>query len=914
MFEEESASRPENALGLYTNRITTVDEKITHLIQRFGQKTVNLKQGDAEFPMFLDLPVCFELSTMKQLATINPGLKTDNESDIESNYIEYYKGILDKYRLSNYKINTGNDLKRLITYHFLGEDVKTKNGFHPRNKFTFNNLVVENLENGVIDTSKTRNSIIDHILFSYHFFEKPNLDVNVKSHTIVNGYNSIIEKNGKKLGKYYTNLQQLASDWDNGGFVKENIFTAPDLEIWRTYLAPLLKEADIYLKNNTDTITNKLEAVNVVANQFINGYRDDYWTEVEFSNDLIAIGKFIVTNKEYSEGVIKKISPDPKVIASHLMSDHFPIEATFTWKMNTISELSDRELEVIKSKPYYFEGSLDTKDPLSAIEFFPHVDLYKDKFNSFWEKNINAKKELLSLDYTKQFSALNIIKENTIDRINVEIEERGVGSFKIPVNAYISIKEKPQGIDYHKVLVTGIYFSIINQSYVVVLQTPEDIAMFPMICIPSDMHTWLQNWTEYENKKKILTVIVDSLKFYEENYDIKNNKNIKTSVSTNTALLGGVEIDTTKKYAIFISTGFPSSSELEQFKNNGEDQRKEAPGFPKIEKTLFEDYFKIQDDYYKGVSPVDPSELSLNISHCQPFRNYYLPLLAEFREAVKDFNWEYNYTIDMFEPFLYDYTGHVKVEQKLMFTRKKIKKSGRSLLGIIENAVEVLAGMVEGREEESEKTDAYRRRYFGQIGELLMYQNYSIRIQNIIREALKTGKYPDETRREIILNLNPAYKNVLIVETLMYLGVQISRVLLLLDKDTADSGIVQQALYERPSYSPTFINMNEEFFKSEMLYTAFIAFNTTVVKLKKEREKVERFLKLNFEMRSKTPDDSRRVPTSNSFDFSDNKPVKIEEMVKLFKDTRDKMLLKIVDLSKKDSQPVEGNFAMEVFN
>lgn len=323
----------------------------------------------------------------------------------------------------------------------------------------------------------------------------------------------------------------------------------------------------------------------------------------------------------------------------------------------------------------------------------------------------------------------------------------------------------------------------------------------------------------------------------------------------------------------------------------------------KIDKSLFYQYYNLIDNYTD--INLSPGEVSTNISLCQPFRNYYLPLLEEFSTELKNFDWKYNFEIDSFGSFIFDTKNINREDYKLYFSRKAPNKFGSTFLFSVTRAISILARF------NSAEPDSSIGRYLGEIANSVLYNSERIRIKankiSLIRnctyeQALSVLINNEPINGEIPLNgskFNGNYetngivtKNVVSAEIIYYLATQIAVILTLLDDEFRDqeiqsisanidpvldlkgnvlpSGVFRDLLYKELKYKA-----NKFFLNQPTNYTKYI-------------KTIERHLKLN-----NVPGVDDKASNINNIKTPSKKYLKTIDLVKDYRTDLSHMIDKI---------------------
>lgn len=257
-----------------------------------------------------------------------------------------------------------------------------------------------------------------------------------------------------------------------------------------------------------------------------------------------------------------------------------------------------------------------------------------------------------------------------------------------------------------------------------------------------------------------------------------------------TNILGNVNIETARnQMAVIFMREFDKRHPASYYGGIGDDLKVSGELLPRgtkrktnsdksfLNPNEFVSYFIYDDDIKDRIPRINPAQdLSFNISACQPFRDYYLPLLQEFQDGIPD-NWVYTFNLDAWENF--QRTNNTQVEEEdtdFHFSRKLSNKFGQNIMLRIRESVATLAMLNQGGPEE-------QARYLGKIAErllaggsprlLLIYQAEAARGRNmgIVRRQLEIGGRLGTTD----------FQNVLIIEVLMSILVRISHLLYMLD-------------------------------------------------------------------------------------------------------------------------------------
>jgi len=275
---------------------------------------------------------------------------------------------------------------------------------------------------------------------------------------------------------------------------------------------------------------------------------------------------------------------------------------------------------------------------------------------------------------------------------------------------------------------------------------------------------------------------------------------------------------------------------------------------------LFYQYYNLLDNYNE--ISLSPGEVSTNISQCQPFRNYYLPLLEEFSDEVRKFDWKYNFEIDKFGSFIFNTKNVNQEDYKLYFSRKSPNRFGSTFIYSVTRAIQILARFNSGESAVS------LARYLGDIANSVLYNSERITLKSDKIMQIKNCTY--EQALNILINNEPingeipksgikftgnyqtngvVTRNVVSAEIIYYLATQIGIILTLIDESFRDEIVntttagIDPVLDSLGNVIP--LEKYKDKMYKEIKFRANVFFQNQPVNYTKYIKTIERYIKIN---------------------------------------------------------------------
>lgn len=818
-FQEPSSTGTIARLGLKNNTIVRKNTDKTKAVYKFQ----TIESGAADYksldttldqpntikpidPLFwntLDIILCDDISLMLDISEGRVTLDIESKKTIQDYYLKVYGKTISADNIDQVTLDK---LKRFIMYPAVPQLAKDGNaaGFIQDLRTRMGTFFSEEQ---AVAASGQGWSILDHILYSHHFFkESSNVKYNGFTGNIINNYN---DKN------------QTLSLNSEGKYV----------------IVPV-----------TDTDPDRI--------------------------------------KEWRRSVSGQPQPDGTFKVNDQYSDHFPVKSSFSWQPTptALSSLAIDQQQKYRKQYIFVEAG----------------------------KQATGREDTL-WDVFETFPTILLSKED-VERVTRGLEQNLLRS-----------TEGNQNIDSDKIIlltkddttaiVTGIYFSFTNRTYMftgAVIKDDEIENVFLRVKKNDliDIDKWIKNvlngFDLSNSKRNLADTFIDAYRKADHN-DISF---ITKSINISKALSGTFHsssvdaVDTVGKSVLnresllgMFIPGNPLAvaqvlKEVPEFIQRVTDRVSKADDTVQslndidrlnltvddlvgvnqglveyLNPEIYANYFLYSSNEFEGFPEPLPSELTLNISQSQPFRNYYLPLLREFADAPlqESFDWQYTFQIDTMEPLVKDFHMNLDLipeDTRFVFVRKRTNRFTGNLLSKIDNAINVIAKFRDGTKDQ-------KARYIGTLADKQL-NGGSARIRGMVARQISinpNASYDDIRKR--LLRSDPditGSKNVLLAETLLFLAIKATQILLLLDDQEEN----QVAKIFEIGFEPTasiYQGLEEttvRYLENETRYYAYLGLKgnrLSQLNLSKERRKVQEYLDIErsyaLKMASRSDSSSR---------------------------------------------------------
>lgn len=745
------------------NNSTFVRKNISaNLLPRGAAEDPNPPNQSALFGSALDIILCEDPELMKSIAT-----------DVDKKGLKFLSINMDSwfYRSGSYgnllKQSKGTpeqkfkEIRPLIMY----------NALTPR--FTASGVLANDLtayrkdygtffdESSITALKDTQYATLDHIFYSYHFFDE-------KSSV---SFTPDLKKD-RIIDVYYDGFEQFFSEVDpETNKTKWRISTR--LERYKP--GPGFNEN--FLSKDEKTEYLQTGEVTVTVERAIRPNLDKRTERINIWRGSV-VGT-LVTGLEF------KITPE--------YSDHFPITSTFLWDLRLDNTNPLVASATDQTVPKLFEGKEYTTLPsavdgiptkieqpakVAQFEIIPYIYLSKEQIQIALSRTI-----LPTLQASTKLLAFEHPDSRQVGVISAIVFSKALGKYVFIVN-YLK-----DNTGYGTAMVVSETSPGLIDRAIVSIKNDNNVGASGKLLIQLYLLAAAEAFNNLDSFKGSLFNtfggnVLGSAGTISSNgkhlNDTANDVALATRDNTNQSFFFNL-LQKTKPVRsgdiTLDASGTPILTGTTDFTRRG-------AGVEKINPNRFVDYFIYGEPSLNGVSPLGINDVTSNISDCQPFRNYYLPLLTEFSNAsVLSGDFEYTYLPETYEPFITDFDVEnsfaSNTDYRVMFTRKLTKKYGRSIIARIAQAISLMIQLGDG-------TDEQRSKFLGTLAHKILNQG-SLRIPLIIKE--QRSKFPDKTvedvKRDLLDNIGVPgrYKNVLYAEVMIYIASKISLLYYFVDAD-----------------------------------------------------------------------------------------------------------------------------------
>jgi hypothetical protein len=740
------------------NNSLFVRKNITaNLLPRGSAEDPNPPNQSALFGSTLDLILCEDPELMRSIAT-----------DVDKKGLKFLSVNMDSwfYRSGSY----GNTLKQLNgTPEQKFKEIRPLimyNALTPR--FTASGVLANDLvayrknygtffdEASIAALKDAQYVTLDHIFYSYHFFDE-------KSSV---SFTPDLKKD-KIIDVYYDGFEQFFSEVDpDTGKIKWRIST----RLERYGPGPGFSAGAL-----TDDERKEFDAtgkVTVTTQRAIRPSQDKRTERIAIWRGSV-VGT-LVTGLEFN------VTPE--------YSDHFPITSTFLWDIRLDNANPLVASATDQTTPRLFEGKEYTTLPspvdgiptkieqpakVAQFEILPYIYISKEQIQRALDesvlKTLKASTKLLVFEHPDFYQ---------VGLISAIVFSKALGKYVFIVNYHL------RNAGYGTAMVVSEASPGVIDRAIVAIKNDNNVGAAGKLLIDIYLLASAEGFNNSDSFRGVTLGAAGTFTNFQGEHltQTASDATIAAKEGTNQSFYFNVSQKTKTTFGgngdVQLDTsGSPILTGTTDFTRKG-------AGIEKINPNRFVDYFIYGEPSLNGVSPLGINDVTSNISDCQPFRNYYLPLLTEFSDAsVLSGDFEYTYLPETYEPFITDFdienSFASNTDYRVMFTRKLTKKYGRSIIARIAQAISLMIQLGDG-------TDEQRSKFLGTLAHKILNQG-SLRIPLIIAE--QRSKFPSKTvedvKRDLLDNIGTPgrYRNVLYAEVMIYIASKISLLYYFVDAD-----------------------------------------------------------------------------------------------------------------------------------